>query len=76
LLAYLERQALLKGVTNVFILSTRTMQWFEERGFVPCDPSKLPPSRHYDASRGSKVYMKVLTSQRDVDAEELLWNFL
>lgn len=52
----------------------RTMQWFEERGFELCDPSLLPASRPYNASRGSKVYMKPLGSQRDVDAEELLWN--
>ena len=32
LLAYLERRALLLGITQLFVLSTRTMQWFEERG--------------------------------------------
>lgn len=32
--AYLERQALEMGITHLFLLSTRTMQWFEERGFV------------------------------------------
>jgi amino-acid N-acetyltransferase len=75
LLAYLERCALLLGVTHVFILSTRTMQWFEERGFEgPSDPSLLPASRNYDAKRGSKVYIKRLGSQRDIDQEEILWN--
>lgn len=74
LLAYLERRALVLGVREVFVLSTRTMQWFEERGFRLSDPSLLPPTRKYDASRGSKVYIKQLGSQRDVDMEELLWN--
>ena len=124
------------GITQLFVLSTRTMQWFEERGTIsfflisssvifsfiyfriysPClppsiypqshslnpdhsltpfksfnyplslplslpppgfvlsDPSLLPSTRQYNKSRGSKVYIKVLRSQRDVDAEELLWN--
>jgi amino-acid N-acetyltransferase len=74
LLAYLERRALLMGITQLFVLSTRTMQWFEERGFIASDPELLPPTRSYNATRGSKVYLKQLSTQRDVDAEELLWN--
>ena len=74
LLAYLERRALLMGITELFVLSTRTMQWFEERGFVSSDPSLLPPTRQYNKARGSKVYIKVLGSQRDIDVEELMWN--
>lgn len=72
ILAYLERQALEMGITHLFLLSTRTMQWFEERGFVSADPSILPSSRRYDAGRNSKVYVKELGSSRDIDAEELL----
>lgn len=74
LLAYLERRALLLGVTQVFILSTRTMQWFEERGFVEADPAVLPEQRKYDPARGSKVYVKRLGTQRDIDQEEVLWD--
>eukprot|EP01041_Mallomonas_annulata_P009200 gene9200-19071_t len=74
MLAYLERRALLLGLTQLFILSTRTMQWFEERGFESSDPSLLPASRDYDPKRGAKVYIKQLGSQRDVDAEEVLWD--
>lgn len=74
LLAYLERRALLMGLTHLFVLSTRTMQWFEERGFVLSDPADLPSNRQYNKERGSKVYIKILGSQRDVEAEELLWN--
>jgi amino-acid N-acetyltransferase len=76
LLAYLERRSLLMGITTVFVLSTRTMQWFEERGFVVSDPSILPPTRNYNSSRGSKVYIKPLGTQRDVDVQEELWNRL
>ncbi len=74
LLAYLERKALILGAEYVFVLSTRTMQWFEERGYILSDPASLPPSRKYDSARGSKVYIKKLGSQRDLDADELLWN--
>jgi amino-acid N-acetyltransferase len=74
LLAYLERRAVLMGLTHLFVLSTRTMQWFEERGFEPADPGVLPETRSYDKTRNSKVYLKALGSQRDVEAEELLWN--
>jgi amino-acid N-acetyltransferase len=73
-LAYLERRALMMGVSQVFLLSTRTMQWFEERGFSMVAPTLLPASRPYDKSRNSKVYMKKLHSMRDVDTEELMWN--
>lgn len=74
LLAYLERRAILLGIKTVFVLSTRTMQWFEERGFVMAGEEKLPTTRMYDKSRGSKVYIKELRSLRDVDVEEDLWN--
>lgn len=43
-------------------------------GFVLSDPSLLPSTREYNKIRGSKVYIKQLGSQRDIDAEELLWN--
>lgn len=74
ILAYFERRLLLMKIKSVFVLSTHTMQWFEERGFVSSDPSLLPPSRSYNVARASKVYIKHLGSDRDVDAEELLWN--
>ena len=74
ILAYLERLALTLGINKLFVLSTRTMLWFEERGFILSDPSLLPDTRVYNSTRGSKVYIKQLGSQRDVDAEELLWN--
>lgn len=74
LLTYLERLALSMGTRSLFVLSTRTMLWFEERGFVQADPSCLPPSREYNQRRASKVYTKRLGTERDVSAEELLWN--
>jgi amino-acid N-acetyltransferase len=76
MLGYLERLCLLNGCTNIFVLSTQTMEWFVERGFVEADVSKLPPSRQatYNHKRASKVYIKKIESDRDLDASELWWN--
>ncbi|CAM9989276.1 unnamed protein product, partial [Phaeothamnion confervicola] len=76
LLGYLERVAVASGVTKVFVLSTRTMQWFVERGFRETPVEALPESRRlcYNWERKSKVYMKELHSAREIDAEELFWN--
>ena len=70
------RTAVAAGVTNLFVLSTVTMQWFIERGFSEASKDKLPERRKaiYDAARNSKVYMKSLSgSSRELDAEELFW---
>ena len=60
---------------SLFVLSTRTMQWFVERGFGEVAVDELPAARRaaYDAARRSRVYMKTLMSQRALDAEELFW---
>lgn len=75
MLSFLERVALSKGMDHVFVLSTRTMQWFEERGFRECPLEDLPPVRQamYNWERRSKVYRKRLQGTRDIDAEELFW---
>ena len=74
LFRYEERRALVQGITDLFILSTHTMQWFEERGFVSADPSVLPASREYNSERASRVYVKKLLSHRDSDMQEIMWN--
>lgn len=73
ILAYLERRALSMGVKTVFLLSTRTMGWFQERGYRNAPHTELPPTKPYDPDRGSKVYIKKLNNIRDLDSEELLW---
>lgn len=76
MLGYLERLCLRLGATKVFVLSTQTMEWFIERGFEPVDVEKLPPSRQatYNRDRASKIYMKLIDSDRELDASELWWN--
>lgn len=76
MLGYLERIAVNSGLTTIFVLSTRTMQWFLERGFNEVAVEALPPERVeiYNWKRKSKIYMKKLKTARDLDAEELFWN--
>ena len=76
MLGYLERMAVQKGAHIIFVLSTQTMEWFMERGFQEVSVDKLPPSRQatYNHNRASKIYMKRITSIRDLDAAELFWN--
>lgn len=76
MLGFLERTAITAGVEDLFALSTHTMQWFVERGFHEVPLEALPPLRQrtYNSERGSKIYMKELTSARLVDAQELFWS--
>ena len=76
MLGYLERLCFLNGATTVFVLSTQTMEWFVERGFSQVTVDELPPSRQatYNRKRNSKIYMKDITSSRDLDQSELWWN--
>ena len=52
------------------------MEWFVERGFAEVGVNQLPPSRRavYNYSRRSKIYMKHIDGDRDLDAQELWWN--
>ncbi|EME32163.1 amino-acid N-acetyltransferase [Galdieria sulphuraria] len=74
LLGYLEREAYSKGVRKLFILSTRTFQWFLERGFKAGTVEELPEERRksYNRERNSKIFIKFLEGNRAVDEEELL----
>jgi len=62
LLSHMEKHAKQQGVTLLFALSTRTMQWFEERGFKQASVDDLPESRKslYNYQRNSKIFCKTL----------------
>ena len=76
MLGYLERLSVQVGCTNVFVLSTQTMQWFQERGFKEAPLDALPPTRKeaYNHSRKSKIFIKTITHERELDSSELWWN--
>jgi amino-acid N-acetyltransferase len=62
LLAFAESRAADAGMKRVFVLTTRTGHWFQERGYMPAAAGDLPEDRRslIDPARGSKVLLKTL----------------
>ena len=62
LLTEAEKRGRKAGFKQLFVLTTRTEQWFEERGFVDSSPDHLPKSKQalYNYKRKSKVLQKSL----------------
>jgi amino-acid N-acetyltransferase len=62
LLHYVEQKARQNAVEQLFVLSTRSMHWFQERGFQQGDIDDLPMQRQslYNYQRKSKVFFKPL----------------
>lgn len=62
LLAEAEKRGKKAGFKRLFVLTTRTEHWFEERGFVDSSPDHLPQSKQalYNYKRRSKVLQKKL----------------
>jgi amino-acid N-acetyltransferase len=59
-LAFIERQAKDMGIQRLFVLTTRTAHWFQERGFREADIKALPVKKQamYNYQRRSKVFIK------------------
>ncbi len=57
-----EQRARAMGLASIFVLTTRTMHWFQKRGFVQVDPNQLPEARRrmYNWDRRSQVLFKKL----------------
>jgi amino-acid N-acetyltransferase len=62
LLGHTEREARSATLHTLFVLTTRTVQWFRERGFEPASIEDLPVSRQatYNLQRSSRVLVKRL----------------
>ncbi len=62
LLNTLVSEAKGQGIKKLFVLTTRTAQWFEERGFKAANIDDLPPQKKelYNYQRNSKVFIKTL----------------
>jgi amino-acid N-acetyltransferase len=60
LLEYTYTKARQLQLTTLYVLSTQTMHWFIERGFLPCDISCLPEplKKLYNPQRNSKILYK------------------
>lgn len=59
LLERIAAQAKQSGLSKLFVLTTRSIHWFQERGFTPVDIDLLPESKKqlYNYQRQSKVLM-------------------
>lgn len=59
LLERIAAQAKQSGLSKLFVLTTRSIHWFQERGFIPVDIDLLPESKKqlYNYQRKSKVLM-------------------
>jgi amino-acid N-acetyltransferase len=58
----IEQRARAAGLKRLFVLTTRTMHWFQKRGFVVADVDQLPRERRdlYNWQRKSQVLVKAL----------------
>lgn len=63
LLNRIEQAAIQQGLSQLFVLSTRTTHWFRERGFASTDINALPRRKRdlYNWQRKSKVFIKSLS---------------
>lgn len=63
LLEHMEQQAIQRGARKVFVLTTRTAQWFKEREYREGRLEELPLDRQirYQQDRKSRIYIKELT---------------
>ena len=59
LLERIAAKAKQSGLSKLFVLTTRSIHWFQERGFTPVDIDLLPESKKqlYNYQRKSKVLM-------------------
>jgi amino-acid N-acetyltransferase len=58
LLEAVTQRALSQSFSKLFVLTTKTEQWFKERGFEQVLPNTLPGDKNYNTSRNAKVLMK------------------
>ncbi|WP_295393414.1 amino-acid N-acetyltransferase [uncultured Thiodictyon sp.] len=64
LVTHIESVARTRGLTRLFVLTTQTAHWFQERGFLPATRADLPTEKQalYDRQRNSLVFIKDLSA--------------
>ncbi len=62
LLENIENHARTSGISSLFVLTTKTPHWFQERGFSQTEVDSLPEPKKqlYNYQRNSKVFIKSL----------------
>jgi amino-acid N-acetyltransferase len=63
LLKFIENETHKLKIKNLFVLTTHTAHWFQERGFVSAKLNFLPQQRCYNYKRNSKLFIKDLTDK-------------
>jgi len=55
-------------MTRVFVLTTRTIDWFEQLGFVEADLATLPARKGetYDHARKSRIFALDLKDRKPI----------
>src|SRR5215467_6886366 len=68
ILLYLVEKAAKIGMTRVFVLTTRTVDWFEQMGFVEASLESLPPRKRdaYNHARKSRIFALDLKERRPI----------
>jgi amino-acid N-acetyltransferase len=60
LIAKVTEHARKRGIARLFVLTTRSIHWFQERGFTPVSVEDLPVAKQrlYNWQRRSKILLK------------------
>lgn len=68
IVSYLLEKAERQGMTRVFALTTRTVDWFEQLGFVEVDLQSLPARKRetYDHARKSRILALELKDRKPI----------
>jgi amino-acid N-acetyltransferase len=68
IVSYLIQKAIKLGMDRVFVLTTRTIDWFEQLGFVETDLESIPARRReaYNHARKSRIFALDLRDQKPI----------
>jgi amino-acid N-acetyltransferase len=68
ILSYLVEKAVKLGMTRAFVLTTRTVDWFEQLGFVEAPLESLPEKkqRAYNHARKSRIFALELANRKTI----------
>ncbi|KGQ52311.1 N-acetylglutamate synthase [Gallibacterium anatis 10672-6] len=65
LLSHIQKRAIVLGIKKLFVLTTRTVHWFQERGFEIANVEDLPQEKRekYNYQRRSKILIQPLEEE-------------
>jgi amino-acid N-acetyltransferase len=68
ILSYLVEKAVRVGMTRVFVLTTQTVDWFEQLGFVEATLESLPAKKRdtYNHARKSRIFAVELKDRKPI----------